>query len=72
MAQDKVTLTTREENHRNGTNHWSEVLPMPESIGRLGGSFRAYFTKRQKAAFVDHFGSLSLAEPENNQEEKTQ
>jgi hypothetical protein len=47
MAQDKVTLTTRAENHKNGTNHWSEVLPIPDSIGRLGGSFRSNFIKSQ-------------------------
>jgi hypothetical protein len=58
MAQDKVTLATRAENHKNSTNHWSEVLPLPESIGRVGGSFRAYFTKPQLAAFVAHFGGL--------------
>lgn len=58
MAQDKLTLATRAENHKNGTNHWSEVLPLPESIGRIGGSFRAYFTKPQMAAFVAHFWGL--------------
>jgi hypothetical protein len=58
MAQDQVTLATRAENHKNGTNHWSEVLPLPESIGRVGGSFRAYFTKPQMAAFVTHFGGI--------------
>ncbi len=58
MAQDQVTLATRAENHKNGTNHWSEVLPLPESIGRVGGSFRAYFTKPQMAAFVEHFGGI--------------
>lgn len=56
MAQDQVTLATRAENHKNGTEHWSEVLQLPDSIGRIGGSFRAYFTAKQRAAFVAHFG----------------
>jgi hypothetical protein len=56
MEQDQVTLTTRAENQRNGTAHWSEVLPLPGSIGHIGGSFRAYFTKLQMTAFIEHFG----------------
>ncbi|WP_158273251.1 hypothetical protein [Limnohabitans sp. WS1] len=58
MELDQVTLTTRTENHKNGTEHWSEVLQQPESIGRIGGSFRAYFTAKQRAAFVAHFGGF--------------
>ena len=58
MEQDQVTLTTREENQRNGTAHWSEVLPLPDSIGHIGGSFRAYFTNPQKTAFIKHFGEI--------------
>jgi hypothetical protein len=56
VEQDKVTLTTRAENAKNGIGHWSDVLPLPDSIGHIGGSFRAYFTKPQRAAFVEHFG----------------
>ena len=58
MEQDQVTLTTREENQRNGTAHWSEVLPLPDSIGHIGGSFRAYFTNPQKTTFIKHFGEI--------------
>jgi hypothetical protein len=58
MEQDQVTLTTRTENHKNGTEHWSEVLQLPESIGCIGGGFRTYFTANQRAAFVAHFGGF--------------
>jgi hypothetical protein len=34
------------------------VLPLPDSIGNIGGSFRAYFTKPQMAAFIEHFGKV--------------
>lgn len=52
IEQDQVVLTTRAENGKHGTAHWSEVLPLPPTVGHLGGSFRAYFTKPQKAAFI--------------------
>jgi hypothetical protein len=58
IEQDQVTLTTRTENHKSGTAHWSEVLPLPPSIGHIGGSFRAYFTKPQKTAFIEYFGAV--------------
>ena len=58
IEQDRVTLTTRAENHKSGTAHWSEVLPLPPSIGHIGGSFRTYFTKPQKNAFVEYFAEV--------------
>jgi hypothetical protein len=56
FEQDQVVLATRAENNKSGTAHWSEVLPLPTSVGHIGGSFRAYFTKPQMAAFIEHFG----------------
>ena len=58
IEQDQVVLATRAENNRHGIEHWSEVLPLPASIGHIGGSFRVYFTKQQKAAFIEHFGKV--------------
>lgn len=58
IEQDQVVLTTRAENAKHGTGHWSEVLPLPASLGHIGGSFRVYFTKQQKAAFIEHFGEV--------------
>lgn len=55
IEQDQVTLTTRTENHKSGTAHWSEVLTLPPSIGHISGSFRVYFTKPQKTAFIKYF-----------------
>jgi hypothetical protein len=56
MDLDQVTLTTRAENNKSGTEHWSEILQLPDSIGHIGGNFRAYFTKLQMKAFIEHFG----------------
>lgn len=56
FEQDQVVLATRAENAKHGTEHWSEVLPLPPTDGHIGGSFRVYFTKTQKTSFIEHFG----------------
>jgi hypothetical protein len=55
MASDQTTLTTRSENGKSGDGHWSEVHPLPESVGRLKGFYSVYFTKPQKKALRDAF-----------------
>jgi hypothetical protein len=52
---DQTTLTTRAENGKHGDGHWSEVHPLPESVGVLKGYYSVYFTKPQKKALREAF-----------------
>jgi len=52
FEHDTVALVTKAENSKEGTSHWSPLLPVPEGLF-TAGSFSIYVRKRKELKWVE-------------------